>query len=122
MSKFHFIVCTSCEMIRDRRGRILDGLSMAVELASRYARLLMVQARYKHINFKVIEVRDERGWLLKTVRFRDATSSSRDKAIEAPMVQSKSSPATKSSRERASAITRSGQKPDARVDSSSRYT
>jgi hypothetical protein len=122
MSKFHFIICTSCEMIRDR-GRTLDDLSKAVELASRYARLLMAKARYKHIDFKVIEVRDERGWLLETVRFRHETPSSRydREAIEAPMMRTKSLLPTKPSRARA-LVTGSGQTRGARGGSGSRDT
>lgn len=95
MAKFQFTICTSCEMIGDRRGRTMDDLSKAVELASRYARLLSVKARYAHIDFKVIEIRDERGGLLQTVRFCDANPSSSlydPTAIETPVWKITSTP------------------------------
>lgn len=75
MTIFYFHVCTGCERVTDKRGRTFPDLAQATRFAVRYAQLLKAKARYKHIDFKVIEIRSEGGQLACTVPFASVISS-----------------------------------------------
>jgi hypothetical protein len=72
MTMFYFYICTGCERVRDSRGRTFVDIVHATRFAMRYARLLKSKADYNHIDFKVIEIRDEGGRLACTVPFTSA--------------------------------------------------
>ena len=70
MPKFHIHVCTAFEMVPDRVGRQCADRLSATKLAVRYARLLLAKPSYRHIDFKVLQVRDEFGNLVTSLPFR----------------------------------------------------
>ena len=72
MPKFHIDVCTAFEKVPDRVGRELASGREATKLAIRYARLLLAKMSYRHIDFKVLVVRDDNGRLVANLPFRSA--------------------------------------------------
>ena len=69
MPRYHIHVCTSAEMVPDRKGRSLLDRAHALRLAVRYARLLKAKKSYAHIDVKVLVIQDAEGRLVATVPF-----------------------------------------------------
>jgi hypothetical protein len=80
MMKFFFHICTTGEMVRDKRGRTLADIVYAKKLAIRYARLLKAKSTYKQIDFRVIEIMEEGGRLAATIKF-ERTYPGRDAPV-----------------------------------------
>ena len=72
MPRFYIDVCTTFEKVPDRTGRERGDLRQATKLAIRYIRLLVAKASYRHIEFRCLVIRDERGSLVATLPFNSS--------------------------------------------------